>query len=449
MNTLSRLAQKTYMDPSYAVTDTAQADAKVPNSEPIDNSDLYGVRNNPVGMEQNQIPQSAVANGDRLINGNLIVKGTVTASKLSVGERNFTSTVVFTTSYADECSWSSGVIRFLTGTDIPISSGTTGRLQQLTSTFSVDGNTLALWHMDETAGTTLDNAEGDASWDISLTNATVNQTGQFSKAVLFNGTTAYGSIADYAEMDQTVFSIEGWFKTSSTVSSTQYIVSRSYTSTSATERYYDVLITSSGKLQGIVYGFDGASTYTPYTLQSSARIDDSTWHSFAVIFDGGNDTMSLIVDGIRNDYRSDCTTNPRASAQPIYFAKSDQGTPGFFAGYLDEMRVSNSARVYSAYSTVYIYYDANVGSTLQTTLSQSTASGPQKLLLCIMRPQVSGRGADLDVLRAEGTTITGDKIVTPRIESPDGRSYLSFMPEDNRLLLSDLDTRRALFGKRL
>ncbi len=161
------------------------------------------------------------------------------------------------------------------------------------------------------------------------------------------------------------------------------------------------------------------------------------------------DTMSLVVDGIRNDYRADCVNNPRASAQPIYFGKSDLGTPGYFAGLLDETRISQVARTYSAYSTVYIYYDANIGSVLQTTLSQSTASSPQKLLLCIMRPQLSGRGADLDVLRAEGTTITGDKIVTPRIESPDGRSYLSFMPEDNRLLLSDLKTRRAIFGKNL
>jgi hypothetical protein len=452
-NTLEKLAKKSYVPVIGRDYSQVQGTAQGAPSERLDEDDSYRLYNlntyGAVGMHGGSIPDDAIKYGRQRINGSLIVTGTVQASKLEIGSQTFITSIDFTTDSADKASWASGTITTLGGAVIAINSGDTGNLQKLTSPWSSDANTLALWHMDEDSGTALDNVEGDANWDGTATGTTVSSSSPgaaFDDCRSFDGVDDFVTIADTAEMDQTTFSWEGWFKTSGTVSANKYLVSRSVTGASSTARFCDIFITEDGLLEGIVYGHS-AGTYYPYDVLSTTQVDDSAWHHFALTFDAATDTLALYIDGIRVGRRTDCVFNPNASAQPIYFGKSDLATPGFFAGSLDEIRFSNTARSYTAAATRFVYYDRSIGGTLQVTTTRSDSLSADKILLCIMEPQIAGSGAVLTLINREGTTIDGNRITTGRIQSADTKTYFDLDTEKRMVIADETGTPRAVFGK--
>lgn len=85
---------------------------------------------------------------------------------------------------------------------------------------------VALWMMDETVGTTADNAEGTSARDGTYTGGfTLNQAGPVSgtSSVALNGTTGYVSIPNVAALYADPIIYEQWFKLD-TVSGTQTLV---------------------------------------------------------------------------------------------------------------------------------------------------------------------------------------------------------------------------------
>jgi len=390
-----------------------------------------------------------ILNADNIVTNAItagaIKAGAVTANKLSIVAQKQNHNVAFTTTYPDYCAWGAGTIYFADGTTASVDAGNTGRLMAITSAFSSDADTLALWHFDEASGSTLDNAEGDASWDITCTGTTVI-TGKFSNGRDFNGSSDYAKINDYSELDQDIFSVEGWFKTDSTVGNTrQYLVSRSYTNASATERYFDVYLLNK-RLYATIYPYS-SSVYYPKTLVSNYDVDDSTWHHFRMTYNKTAGYFKLMIDGYLHGQLTDTqvTYGLRASAQPLYFAKSDLATPGYFDGKLDEFRYSSIVRNVTTPAERYIYYDSDQGATLQVTTDKSTITGDKKLLLCTMTPKDRGAGAALEVFMNNGTTIVGESIKTGIVTSADGRTYLDL--NNNRLVINDGLYDRVILGR--
>jgi len=69
----------------------------------------------------------------------------------------------------------------------------------------------------------------------------------------------------------------------------------------------------------------------------------------------------------------------------------------------------------------YIYYDGT--DTLKTSTTYSDAVSDSKVLLAIVEEGDTGGKCIITPIRSAGTTIDGDKIVTGKIESIDGKTY--------------------------
>jgi hypothetical protein len=96
-------------------------------------------------------------------------------------------------------------------------------------------------------------------------------------------------------------------------------------------------------------------------------------------------------------------------------------------------------------TTTYIYYDGS--STLATSTSATTAVGDTERLLAIVELGSVGSKCVITTVNSVGTTINGDRIVTGRIESADGKTYFDLT--QNRLVISDDDSNaRVVIGKR-
>jgi len=69
----------------------------------------------------------------------------------------------------------------------------------------------------------------------------------------------------------------------------------------------------------------------------------------------------------------------------------------------------------------YIYYDETT--TLKTTTTYSSAVSDTRILLAIVEEGGTGGKCVITPIQSTGTTIDGDKIVTGKIESVDGKTY--------------------------
>jgi len=371
--------------------------------------------------------------GGTTISGDKITTGHISTNRIWIGTQTFVTDIVFNSVNAAKASWAAGTIKFSDGTSRSVIAGNTGELNKRTTAYSVDANTLALWHFDETSGTTCDNAEETADWDGTASDAgTVNASGEFDYCRLLNGTDEYITVSDFSEMDQTTFTWEGWFKTSGYTQQT--ILSREPADSSAWT--YRVFIDSQGYLQ---YDIKIDSDIT-YSLVSQDTFNDGEWHNFAANFDADNDTMQLWVDGILHSERTDCTEDPPASAEDLSIGCSN--STDFFNGYIDELRFSDSVRTYTVADKRYIYYDNSVVLTVSDTYSDSI--GNRKVLMAIMTPKQTYGGCEIQVLGNDGTVIDGNQIKTGRVSSSDGKTYFDLT--NRRIVMNDGDNDRLVLG---
>lgn len=96
--------------------------------------------------------------------------------------------------------------------------------------------------------------------------------------------------------------------------------------------------------------------------------------------------------------------------------------------------------------TVYIYLDLEVSTTvLQQSSTYSDAVGDKKILLAIVTAASDTAAKCLITpMGAEGTTISGNKITTGKIQSTDTRTYFDL--DAKRIIVNDGSTDRILIG---
>ena len=93
----------------------------------------------------------------------------------------------------------------------------------------------------------------------------------------------------------------------------------------------------------------------------------------------------------------------------------------------------------------YVYLDPTTSITvLQKTTTAATAMGTGKILIAVVQLGTSGSGCIIDVVGSHGTTIDGDRIVTGKIESHDGKTYFDL--DTGTILISDASNSRVLAG---
>jgi hypothetical protein len=81
----------------------------------------------------------------------------------------------------------------------------------------------------------------------------------------------------------------------------------------------------------------------------------------------------------------------------------------------------NSGNTGAMSQLTYVYYDNS--SILQKTTDYTQITGNNKVLISAIQPGALGDLPIITVFLSTGTTIDGDKVVTGKIQSPDGRTY--------------------------
>ena len=93
----------------------------------------------------------------------------------------------------------------------------------------------------------------------------------------------------------------------------------------------------------------------------------------------------------------------------------------------------------------YVYLDPDTSATvLQTTTTAATAAGDKKILIAIVQIGAADSKCIIDVIGGSGTTIDGDRIVTGKIESSDGKTYFDL--DGDVIIINDGTDDRILIG---
>jgi hypothetical protein len=115
------------------------------------------------------------------------------------------------------------------------------------------------------------------------------------------------------------------------------------------------------------------------------------------------------------------------------------GTIKFSDATTDDINAGNTGNITAE---TYIYYDGTA--TLKTTTNFATTIGDNKVLLAIVEKGGTGGKCIISPINSSGTTIDGDKIVTGKIQSSDGKTYFDL--DTGEFVVNDGSNDRVLIG---
>ncbi len=201
--------------------------------------------------------------------------------------------------------------------------------------YSVDSNTVALWHFNEGSGDiTYDNTtngnNGTLQGGMDLTGWTTNC--MFGSCLKFDGSDDYVEVDDDSTLDfgaSDSFTAEAWFKTES--NENMRIV---YKWSSSGYAIFIGLI-NPGNVVGIIW-YAGS----PRSIESDGW-NDGKWHHVAFVRNVSSSYIYLYVDGILRD--SDIDPGGSLENPGNLYIGCDWQPDYFFNGTIDEVRILNRA----------------------------------------------------------------------------------------------------------
>jgi hypothetical protein len=210
----------------------------------------------------------------------------------------------------------------------------------------------AIWHMNETSGTTIKDSTSNGNTGTPNGGVTLDAAGKIIGGDTFDGIDDWTNLGTSSSLNfgaNAPFTIEGWVKTTESYGS--IISFRSSTDGGPVidiHLGYDGAITDPGKLLALIRQDTGSSGYARKT---GSAINDGIWHYFVLTRNAGN-TIELFSDGISQGTSSGgesggaITTNMRAFANERKWVQDNYGTADqrWLIGTLDEARISNTQR---------------------------------------------------------------------------------------------------------
>ena len=187
---------------------------------------------------------------------------------------------------------------------------------------------VALWHMDETSGTTMADAVGGHTG--TLHSVTLGQPGSVGKAFGFNGSSSYVSVPTAADLNPGA----------STITVTIHLKTTSAPATPDWDLIRKGLYTTAGGEWKMEYqpsgqascGFNGSSSYSEMTGRAR-RINDGQWHTVQCVKTAS--AIKVVVDGDLHSKAATIGTISNTDAVPIGARPGSE----FFSGSLDEASV--------------------------------------------------------------------------------------------------------------
>jgi hypothetical protein len=228
-----------------------------------------------------------------------------------------------------------------------------------TTPFVNDANTLLLIHADGTDASTVfldDNGQSRSPKGISANgNAQVDiaQSKFGGSAALFDGTGDYlrlGSAGDLA-FGSNNWTVEGWIRPTNNLSGYKVVYNHN---DNGTDRSWFTIQLENATLKS--WGTTSTGSWNVYSDLSFGSLSIDTWNHFALVRDGS--TMRAFLNGTQINTAS-CTgwTIPAQTAGATLSAVP----ASYFFGWMDEVRISNTARYTAGFtpSTTPFQNDAN------------------------------------------------------------------------------------------
>ena len=232
---------------------------------------------------------------------------------------------------------------------------------------SSETNLLAYYKFNETTGTTAANAQGNATYNGTLTNMTGGEW-QTSSAIFgpkncleFDGSNDYVSIPGTAANTTSAFTVEFWMKMDNTPLYYEGIVDKN---AELNRNWYFYTVQGA---QAAMFGIGGAQLWF--------GLNDYNWHFIAGTYNGS--TMKVYVDGkFIASANIAMTTDPSI---PITIGKRQSSPDRYFKGKVDELRLWSIERSNTEIAkdmcksltgnednlVAYYSFDNNRGTTLQ------------------------------------------------------------------------------------
>ncbi|MBI5472559.1 MAG: T9SS type A sorting domain-containing protein [Ignavibacteriae bacterium] len=203
----------------------------------------------------------------------------------------------------------------------------------------VVSDTVGLWHLDETTGSTLIDSSPNHN------NGTVYGAsivgGVSGNARYFNGTSSYAAMpshASYNFQSAQSFTVRAWIKTSGTEG---IIIRRGLVPVPGFQ-----LSIHLGRAVGIIGNYKGRTwSDTLLTLTSNRSINDNVWHEIVLVRDRSLSKVFLYLDGVlATDPQVDNFTIPLVNDKPLTLGTWWDLRQDYFTGTIDEVGIFSGSR---------------------------------------------------------------------------------------------------------
>ena len=224
------------------------------------------------------------------------------------------------------------------------------------------GGLVAAYNFDEGTGTSVADASGNGNTGTT-SNTTWSTTGKYGKALTFNGTNSWVTVADNASLHATNgLTLEAWVNPTSNPSGIwQSVIMKQHTGDLDYALYRS---NGTGKPEGVIY------TTAERELPGTTSMTLNTWAHLSETYDGT--TMRLYVNGVQVASKAQ-TGNINVSNGVLRIGGNSIWNE-YFKGMIDDVRIYNRAL-----SAGEIQTDMNtpVSSTPDTTAPSAPASPNQ------------------------------------------------------------------------
>lgn len=208
---------------------------------------------------------------------------------------------------------------------------------KLTFAPQVDAGTVALWHLDETAGSGayLKDASPNAVHATPTNTTTVNGISQ--KAKSFNGSSSYLSIPATSALDLQQLTIEAWVY-STNFNQNGFVFEK--TTNGSVNTQYSCFFNATDTFYFRTY--NSGAVADDLTFTTSTYIKNNSWNHIACVYNGN--TKYIYANGTlvaAKAYNQTLQTNPAGTS---IIGAYGSGVSYFFNGKIDEVRISKVAR---------------------------------------------------------------------------------------------------------
>ena len=265
-------------------------------------------------------------------------------------------------------SYTSGTGALVTWVNVPTVSNTTDTViylyygnasatNQQNPTGAWNANYASVWHLSQTPDPNNTNdikdstTNADHGTSLGAMTSGNQVAGQIDGSLSFDGVANYVATANLISTGPQVYTEEAWIKTSSTAGHKVVGFEQIQIGTAGTNNDRGIWVGTDGQAYAGVW--DGT---TSHVAASGVTVNDNTWHHIAATYDSGTTNLIIYVDGTSRA----TTTSTTAQVLSGYWrigaykgANWTNGVDGYFAGTIDEVRISSSARTAAWISTEY------------------------------------------------------------------------------------------------